>query len=538
MLMRSKICLVLLFLLAYHCPIDTCSAATNHALTYSLMRTAVENYFGNDTVSTLSRRELRTWGDEALPYLRKMAMEPEITKGKAWDLVCSINELATQKATDLLVDIIAGETRVAPEDAIGVFSVQVKNNRDYLRTNAKFKTAIFKLALPKKDWFVRLETAEIMAQMDWKGGLPLLRSMLKDSNLSLREAAAKAIGKLSGEEIIVDHPKTVFPKLSMDAGLVHLIGKLQKNGWMTSSVSFDRWFDKTRGLLWWSGNSVVLYGDTLTTITSLKTSKMSHDFLMVPYKKKAFQLISLVSDECKPNAEYAVSLDFEGKELWRYRPRRAGIDAMAPLYNKKGEVNGVIFGPGGEDGIAAVDLNGNLLWNVKQQYVLYEIKTDRSIPTRIVTCGGSINIYSETGKQMGATPAKSSAIYVNSVEIFPDERGKLAIVAAGTADDQTPLIIRYNDTLKPVWKATLSHSVSGMAMVTPSGKERYFITVTSDGELLIFDQDGTLKFQDKLPGSKGNDNPLYGIKAGLLGNSHYAFSIGTLSGILIYEFKL
>jgi HEAT repeat len=536
--MRSKICLVLFFLLVSHCPIDTCGASTNHALTYSLVRTAVEDYFGNDTVSTLSRRELRTWGDKALPYLRKMAMDPEITKGRVWNLVCSINELATQKATDLLVDIIAGETRVAPKDAIGGFSIRVNNNRDYLRDNAKFKTAIFKLALPNKDWFVRMETAEIMAQMDWKDGLPLLRSMLKDSNLSLREAAAKAIGNLSGEKITIDYPKTVFPEVSMNADLVHLIGKLQKHGWMTSSVSFDQWFDKTHGLLWWSGTSVDLYDDSLKPITSIKTSKMSHDFLMLPYKRNTFQLISLVSDECKPKAEYAVSLDAEGRELWRYRPRRAGIDTMAPLYNKKGEVNGVIFGPGGEDGIVAVDLSGNFLWNIKRQYVLYEIKTNRSIPTRIVTCGGSINIYSETGKQIGATPPKGSHIYVTNVEMFSDERGRLAIVAAGTTDNETPLIIRYNDMLQPVWKATLSHSVSGMAMVTPPGKERYFIIVMSDGELLIFDQDGTLKYRDKLPESKGNDYPLYGIKAGLLGNSHYAFSIGTLSGILIYEFKL
>ena len=83
----------------------------------------------------------------------------------------------------------------------------------------------------------------------------------------------------------------------------------------------------------------------------------------------------------------------------------------------------------------------------------------------------------------------------------------------------------------------MSHRINGMAMLEPRGEKRLFVIATNNGELIFFDQSGTLLFQNKLPGAKENDNPIYGIKAGLIGDKKYAFSIGTISSILIYELQ-
>jgi hypothetical protein len=183
-----------------------------------------------------------------------------------------------------------------------------------------------------------------------------------------------------------------------------------------------------------------------------------------------------------------------------------------------------------------VNSTGEHLWDVPKYYVLYDIKTHATMPSRIVSCGGSIDVFDEMGNFVVKT-AKDDILYAYHIEIFPDEQGKLSVIAVGSGNDQTPLIVRYNDGLEPVWKASVSDRINGLAMLEPRGEKRHFVIATNNGELLVFDQNGMLEFQDKLQGAKENDNPIYGIKAGLLGDKKYAFSIGAISSILIYEIR-
>ncbi len=516
------------------------SEAQTKAVSDSQVRNAVNSYFGGDVAKNAAHQQLRTWGNLALPYLRRMASEPGIEQN-AWSLICSIKELGTTEAIDCLIDIAAGKTSIDGGEAVSVFGGMFYDMRDkaYLRNHPKFKETIFNLA-SHESWLCRGQVAAIMGKMGWKDGLPLLKEMLKDNNLSLRENAAEAIEQLTGEKVSLRRPQVAFPKTELVADLINLLGQLPKSGWMSSAVSFDQWFDKSRGLLRWGGISIGLYSRNLEPGSSVHVDKMSHDFLMIPYDHEESQLVCLVSDEQKPIAEYAVSLDSKGKELWQYRPATSGIRAIAPLYHKKGEIGGVILGLGGAEGIVAVNPQGERLWNIPNYFVMYELKTCPSLPSRIVACGGSIDIFDEKGKPVHTTSSKSKMahFYAHHIEMFADEQNKLSIIATGSGDKQRPMVVRYNEALEPVWTISLSHEARALAMLEPPGKERLFVVATDSGELLIFNQDGTLKQQVTLPGAKGSSYPIYGMKAGLLGDKKYALSIGIVSSVLIYEIRM
>ena len=116
-----------------------------------------------------------------------------------------------------------------------------------------------------------------------------------------------------------------------------------------------------------------------------------------------------------------------------------------------------------------------------------------------------------------------------------DEDNKMGIIATGSGSESIPTIIRYDENLTPIWQVTLPYSIGGLTILEPNNQEKLFVAVTKDGTLLVFDQNGTLKYQDSLPDKNGGDIPIYGVKSGFIGEDRYAFSIGTLSGILLYE---
>ena len=101
-----------------------------------------------------------------------------------------------------------------------------------------------------------------------------------------------------------------------------------------------------------------------------------------------------------------------------------------------------------------------------------------------------------------------------------------------------PTIVRYDEALEPVWTATLADEAGGLAMLELREKEKLFVVATNGGELLIFDQNGTLKHRSTLPGAKGSRYPIYGVKAGSIGDKKFGFSIGILSSVLIYEISI
>lgn len=360
--------------------------------------------------------------------------------------------------------------------------------------------------------------------------------MLNDNVFSLRENAANAIFHLTGKKVSVRRPQISFPIVKLKDNLIKYKGKLPKAGWMTSSSTFDYWFDRKRGLLRWDKDSIILYGPDLKPLASLKTNKMSHDFIMILKNQKRSQLVTSVSDEYMPNVAYVISLNAQGNKLWQYRPARSGIESIVPLYDKDGNTIGVMIGVGGSEGIVALNHEGKILWKIPNFHVLYEIKVSYYLPNRVAVCGGSIDIFDESGKLIISNSSREDEIYAHHIEIFRDKQNKMSIIATGSGEMSIPTIIRYDATLTPIWKASLPHTIQGLAMLDFRDKEKLFVVATDGGELFIFDQNGTLKYQDTLPGEKDDGYPVYGIKAGVIGDDKYAFSIGTLSGILIYEF--
>lgn len=147
--------------------------AGTQAPTESQVREAVTSYFGADKASKAAHHNLRTWGNQALPHLKKMASE-KASKENSWKFVVSIQELKTKEAIDFLIEIADGKTNIDTEDAVSIFFTMVnnKNAKEYLENHPKFKEVIFSLA-SHENWYTRGNVAYIMGVMDWKDSLSI-----------------------------------------------------------------------------------------------------------------------------------------------------------------------------------------------------------------------------------------------------------------------------------------------------------------------------------------------------------------------------
>ena len=112
----------------------------------------------------------------------------------------------------------------------------------------------------------------------------------------------------------------------------------------------------------------------------------------------------------------------------------------------------------------------------------------------------------------------------------------MAIIATGQGPNSTPTIVRYDDKLNSIWEAVVPHRIGEIEELISKDGRKLFAIATSGGEIFVFNQHGTLKFQDKLmEASLTEDCPIYGMDSGMIGKNQYALGIGTFSGIHIYE---
>ncbi|MBI3736246.1 HEAT repeat domain-containing protein, partial [Candidatus Sumerlaeota bacterium] len=395
---------------------------------------AVRNYVGKDVDSRKARACLAVWGAGALPALKSLATKPECKKDTL-NILFGVSNIESEDAMKFMVEMAQGKTIIDKEEAVmilGAVIIGQPSQREILEDLPEFKTAVFALA-SSENWLCRQTVAQIIRNMHWSDGVPLLQPMLEDANLQVRDGAADAIEQFTGIRPPIKRPELSFPKSDLKTNLVEKLGTLPKSGWMTSAVSFTHWYDGSPGLLQWRKGELCVYGADLKIRAKVRIKKMMHDFLMMPYKGNQSQLVALVSDQRTPHAGYAMSFDISGKSLWEYHPTRAGVEALAPLYDASGKASSVILGFGGDEGILAAGLNGTILARAEKQYVLYDLQSDPSVPNQFVLCGGDISYFSFDGSSLKSSlPKTKIGVYASAMATFHDSDGHLAVVASGS----------------------------------------------------------------------------------------------------------
>jgi len=112
---------------------------------------AVDSHFGTDEQRMKSCQQLEAWGNKALLQIQKMALEYQETEHwdsiRAWKTVASIETLNTWEAIGFLIDLAAGRTNIATDEAISSIASIIDDDDDeeieYFKEHSEFKEIDF-----------------------------------------------------------------------------------------------------------------------------------------------------------------------------------------------------------------------------------------------------------------------------------------------------------------------------------------------------------------------------------------------------------
>lgn len=491
------------------------------AQTLEEVRVAVGSYFGPDEEAVPARKRLVEWGDAALPSLRLLAEEPQ--RESAWNLVCSIGEVGTPQSLDLLVTVLEGRTRIPRDQALNYLAPHVNGSVDaalidQLQADPRFKPAI-RACAASGSWLERKFVAEVAGQMNWLDFVPLLQEMLGDENAELRKSAAAALHALTGRSVDAEPPPTSFPEVQLIPGLVSdpiSIGS-------PSDRTVTGAFLQTRP----DGSSAMMLGDgrkfrawSSPDDTETRTFGVPALDVLLLFREGThpqFVAMSAESGFRGAGADEVISWSEDGAELWRYRPPQRGIEAAAILADAQG-VYGVALGPGGETGMIGVDPKGESLWSVPRVHVLYGLETHPRLPGVMLVVHGQYSLVHHsrvgidakevTGAFMRSFRGGGENLYAHEGLLYPQEDGAPEIVVSGDGPNSQPVLACFDASYTRKWKVSLAENVTQLALLEIRGRERLFVLTTAEGQLLLMNQHGVLRWQGSVPGHD-EDGPAY-----------------------------
>ena len=308
----------------------------------------------------------------------------------------------------------------------------------------RFKGAV--LAFSSGSFFSQTHVANLAQKFGWVDQVPLLRRMLGHENLGVRTAAADALRALTEEDIQPTRPERSFPCESLREDIL-------------APPELQDPPARSRGLI----------------------------RLRVPGHPP--QVVTISSDRSRGPC-YAVAHDFEGNQLWSYTPPGGRIQSVALLAGDDG-IYGIALGLSGATSVVAIDPAGEVLWEIRDQHVVYELRTHPELPGLLLLVGGHCYVFEhcsggvEESESLGVS-ARAGA-YACEAELFPNAKGEASIVALGAGD--TPSVSRFDPQSVKRWTATLPCNCRNLTMFEPES-ERLFALVTSYGEVFVFDSGG------------------------------------------------
>jgi len=261
-------------------------------------------------------------------------------------------------------------------------------------------------------------------------------------------------------------------------------------------------------------------------------------------------LVALIAETPAPFGQVAVGLSSDGQERWRFTPSESvSLEPAAPLYDEEG-LYGVAFGPGGDEGIVAVDLDGKRLWQIPEKYVIYGLSSHRSLPGKLYVFGGDWiafehdreGVRAPGGGEQAADRQRSlfsGYLWCRDGVAFPGSDGSADIIVVGKSIRGAPRLSRYDEQGKEVWQAVLSEQAKTVVLVGTRRGRSVFAIALEDRTIVVFDEDGTLLDLTTVPLSKRESEYFaHGFDGGEVQQDLGMITIDTSSGKYLYRVDL
>ena len=500
------------------------------------VRAAVLDYIGDDVKEKRAKELLEEWGDAALPALRELA-GGSFGPREGLRIVFCIEHVLTQGSVDLLVEILAGETKVDAGDALGQLSDCKYNGRmrRYLRKNEAFKGIAFRFA-EDRSWLNRGQFAEIAAAMRWRDAVPLIEKMLEDENQGLRVTAAEALSRLTGEKVVARRREASFPGRRLVPGL---IGEPEVLPTRPRRGDFTRDHAGEPRLIISGSRTLNGVGEEERPGFAIKTDHYCHGVLALPRGEKIECLLTLASDESTHHADYVSAIDRRGKFLWTWRPADSGVADIALLHTKEGVMGTIVSA---ESKLVALNHEGEILWKWEEFTPAYELLTHPELPGVLFVEFGDFDRIEVSAegvelRRKGVRPERR--VYSSCAELFPDAEGRPSLVAAGAGDESVPTVARFDERGKVLWRAILPGRIGELAMLEAPGRPRLLAITADTGQLYVLDENGFLLHEAEFPGESAKGNrPTYCLSAGEVSPAEWALYLNTLEGSYLYAIDL
>jgi hypothetical protein len=248
------------------------------------------------------------------------------------------------------------------------------------------------------------------------------------------------------------------------------------------------------------------------------------------------------------DGEWLAALRPGGGSAWTWKPAKNRIRSAATLYDANGE-SGFVAGPGGDEGLVGLDLEGRPRWNLENRFVVYELRSNPAVPRRFLFTSGGATLFSN---ERDSAP---KAVWTNEIReakerrskwehewfnhglLFPGTEGHARFVLAGKSPTLgAPVLVSMDDGDERAWAVRPGATVGQLALVEPPGKPRLVIAATEAGELLVLDDSGTLRSRAPLPTAiPKRKTPIYHLAAGRWGSDTWFVAVELLQATSVFR---
>lgn len=522
---------------------------------------ALETLFDARGAPMSGQERLCSWGDAAMPHLEAIA-ESEAGLRNAPALVDALRVIGTERAAKLEVRILEGQTAV-PGGLAALFLQRHRRDDPFLKillANPRFKPAALRWLderlglIPEMSEEVKSAILLLCAEVGWMDQVPRIRALLESPSATVRTAAAKALLALTGEEVDLPEPAYSFPAKALAADLVGKPVMIPRQARRDPTfLAAMPWFDGRPHVVYAFDSGVPSFGHRAELRIA---SGMAPEYerwplpqevealALLPTPEGGQQLVALDSEEGVEKSadswETVVAWSPEGELRWQWHCASRFLRGLAVLYGKEGP-RGVVVAPGGEEGLVVLDLEGRTLCALPKEYVVYDLRAHPALPDMVLKIGTEDRILHYADHALESGPGFSEAdLFIQHGVLFPDADGRPAVVLAGSASrGETPTVCRVSADAEVVWKVQVPVEITGLEMLEPAGAPRLLVVTTDQGELLVLDDGGVLRWQGELPFARADGGvETILLAAGEIAPGEYGILVKQVQSCYVIPFRL
>lgn len=478
------------------------------------------------------------WGDAAVVHLTTVAGAVD-APALSVQVADALSRVGTVAAADLYVMILEGRTRCHPHAALTLLVAASPGWVARLRAQRGFEAALRQLAVgPWRSWVFSL-----WGEWRWTSAEPRLRDALTDPALHVREAAAEALGKITGRMPTIERPALTFPASSIAPEILsppHVLPnrpshRLDVLAFVQDAAGRPGLVFGERGNLWRVSGSVDAAPTRYEVATGIDSLVAAHD--------PSGSILGFGTRAAGPGDDRArevVALAPDGSVRWSWPAPKAGDVGLVPLYDAAG-LRGVgvalLYA-----GVVGLGLDGRARWS-SESSADGVLDTHPALPGVVLVGRGELGLGTVVGSAGGARlvlaeawPGRPGEDGTYRAALFPDKDGRPSVIAEAHPFEGEPSLRRLDAEGGRLWRATLPAQVGKLVRVESPGRRRLFAATLENALLVVFDAEGTLRWSGDFPWKDPDGRTAtYRLAAGAIAPGRPVIALTTLTQTWLYE---